>query len=421
MCGEKTELQISEDLVNLLTLSRHLYFLASESLRSRRTVSLFAAANLLQDSVEVLLWAALRYLKPHSRKNQFEQIFDQISECLSPSALPRRDVITQLNKIRVNSKHYGIRPHKYEMVRLGEHVREFLGEATGLIFPGVDYWRVSLVDLVEKDEVRGYLKDAEQALERGNFSSCLIECRKALFLTFEWKFDVSPFSKEPYKPGGGLLGSPFISCNAPTYARNPAYIKEHVSEPTDHIVYDHDALNMELLRLGVDNTTYWNVWRLTPEVFRPYGNDGSDWAVSEDLDLFEADGLQARAEYVFQSVCEIVLTVDAKQRADLHRPSVLHSVVLKQDQVSVYKKADRKSELVGTTPPGVMELIVSRRVQGLCGDGHYYQVMNMPGVFSEEDVSEGVKRFLFGYVHEETVSDLKTVRSLRTSNNKRKS
>ena len=38
---------------------------------------------------------------------------------------------------------------------------------------------------------------------------------------------------------------------APFYARNKKYIDENVKEPTDYIVYDHDRIDIDLLRSGM--------------------------------------------------------------------------------------------------------------------------------------------------------------------------
>ncbi|MBI4763254.1 MAG: hypothetical protein HY787_01440 [Deltaproteobacteria bacterium] len=93
---------------------------------------------------------------------------------------------------------------------------------------------------------------------------------------------------------------------APFFARNKKYIDENVKEPTDFIVYDHNRLDMDLLRSGMSRSDYWNVWRLTPSLYRK--DKTSDWIVNEDFKKLDEDGIKDRAEYVLDSTINLVLT-----------------------------------------------------------------------------------------------------------------
>jgi hypothetical protein len=102
---------LSEGVIKRLTLARYFYRLAADNARADREVTTFAAINLLQDSVEFFLLAALEHLDAEVKgRTTFEQYLDSIDARIDPKKLPFRAKLLQLNKVRVNAKHHGIRP-----------------------------------------------------------------------------------------------------------------------------------------------------------------------------------------------------------------------------------------------------------------------------------------------------------------------
>jgi hypothetical protein len=74
-----------------------------------------------------------------------------------------------------------------------------------------------------------------------------------------------------------------FGCFAPYWARNKQYIDEHVREPFDYIVIDQERLERELTSNGIDHSTFSNIRRLTPAVYRE-GID-SEWIVKNDYPI----------------------------------------------------------------------------------------------------------------------------------------
>jgi hypothetical protein len=46
------------------------------------------------------------------------------------------------------------------------------------------------------------------------------------------------------------------------------YIDEYVRDPFDYVQLDHSRVDAELLRDGIEPAVFWNIWRLTPPVYR---------------------------------------------------------------------------------------------------------------------------------------------------------
>lgn len=354
------------EIIRRICLARHLFELGTNGLKLSNDLFLFSAANLLQDAVEAFLLAVADFLHAGIDKNtQFDKYFILINEKIAPKELPFKNKLMRLNNIRVASKHYGIQPERKECERFAITVREFFDEVSTSIL-GVNFATVSTIDLLKDGEVKGLLNEAKSALESSGFENCAISCRKAIYLELEKNYDISMFA-EGAKPRGLLAHY----SRAPHYARSKEYIEENVKDPTDYIVYDYSSLDQELLKYGVDNTSFWNLYRLTPEVFR---NEDNQWIIKQDFDKLEGELLKDKIEYIFSTTVDIIFSIHSKKEAIKTSDYRKYQIELKQEEISIYEKADINSKLVGHTPPGVQHLDCNFYVTGLKNDGLYCSV-----------------------------------------------
>lgn len=282
--------------------------------------------------------------------------------------------------MRVDSKHYGIQPARDECGRLAVAAREFLDEVSASLL-GVSFSTVSAIDLLEDGEPKQILLEAKAALEKGDHESCVIGCRKAVFLAVENNYDIAAYKDREPK---GLFA---WYTRAPFYARNKEYIDKNVHDPTDFIVLDHSRLDQDLLKQGVDNTAFWNVWRLTPEVYR---TENGQWIVKRDLDKLDARFLSDNVDYIFSATVDILLAIHTTRRATKRSKPGQYYLELAQENVPVYEKADTNSKVVGTTPPGMTRIDTDFHILGFEGDGPYWHVYE-----------KGLG--LFGYIHNDYV------------------
>lgn len=372
------------ETVRRLSLARHLYQLGSSSLASPNDMYLFAAVNLLQDAVEAFLIAVGDHVKAEIDQNtKFDKYFTLINEKISPKELPFKSRLLRLNRIRVDSKHYGIQPARDECARVSLSVREFLDEVSTSVL-GVNFSTVSAIDLIDAGEMKDLLITAKAAHEAGNHEECVIACRKVMYVAVENQYDVSKFKDEKPK---GIWGA--LSC-APYYAKDPAYIQVNVKDPTDYIVRDHSRIDQDLLKQGVDTTAFWNVWRLTPEVYR---TEEKDWIVKHDFGKLDSATLADKSVYVFSTTVDIALSIHASRKATKWEQHGRYFLTLARENVPVYEKADVGSTIVATTPAGMTKIDTDYRIIGLKGDGPYWHVNNLL-----KDIR------LWGFIHNDDVA-----------------
>ncbi|WP_374662639.1 hypothetical protein [Inhella sp.] len=375
---------MNKSTLNKLLLSRSLYQLAKENVQTTSGLRLSISCNLLQDAVECFLLALSENVNADiGQGTQFDKYFQQINLKIAPRELPFRLRLISLNKLRVNSKHYGLEPAKSELEPLFTTVWEFFNEVTRSDF-GKEFATLSLVDMLRDSEAKDLLRDAEAAFEAFEYPKCLILCRQAIFVKFEWGYDAQQFLT------GQPLGLMALGSKVPYFARDKNYLDENVKEPTDYVIYDHNAFEMELMKSGVDSVAYWNVWRLTPEVYRK--SKDAPWVVKNDLRKLDSDGIKDRAEYVLLATTEILLADDQNQTRTRSPDYRRFYLTLKNDAVPVFEKASKASSIIQTTPAGVKKLYCDYSIDGLDEDGIFWHVTHW-----EDDTN------IFGFIHEDAL------------------
>jgi hypothetical protein len=373
------------ETVRRISLARHLYQLGISSLRSNNDLHLFSAVNLLQDSVEAFLIAVADHVKAAIDQNtNFDKYFVEINKKISPKEIPFKSTLLRLNRIRVDSKHYGIQPARDECDRLSVAVREFFDEVSTTHL-GVSFSTVSAIDLLDDGPTKKILLEAKSAFEQGDHIECVISCRKAIYLEIEKDYNISIFKEKSDDPLN-ILGA---LSKSPTFARNSEYIAQYVCDPTDYIVYDHDKLNQDLQIHGIDNTAFWNIWRLTPEV---YPNKDETWVVKHDLKKLDKKLLSDKIEYIFSTTVDIILSIHLTRQKTQYLDLQTYQIDLARENVSIFEKADKTSNVIGTIPIGMTKIITDYWVQGLKQDGQYWHVSD-----SVDEI------LLYGFIHNDDI------------------
>jgi hypothetical protein len=370
---------LSEPVIKRITLSRYLFELALQNVRSQQETGDAACVNLLQDATELFLLAALDHLNaPTKPKTEFSQYLDKLSEALD-WPLPYRRRIVEINKVRVAAKHDGISPNRTEVDGYVADSRKFLEEVCQKAL-GADFWTVSLVDLLEAGETKGFLQAAELAHNQGRYGDCLIECRKAFFVAFEKDYDTQTDLKNAL---------PIFGSKAPYYARDKDEIRKRVKDHFDYVVFDHTQVDRDLMKEGIDHTGFWNVWRLTPMVYR---HDKADpWRIKREPKLLNSEDIKERSALVLSTMISILLARQATKMAARYVPAAGFSTVKAKPGTKFFAKADKTGDLAGELPDGQDAILIDYATEGLNDDDWYWRAMWMKDGNPQNS-------YIFGYV-----------------------
>jgi aspartate carbamoyltransferase regulatory subunit len=184
-------------------------------------------------------------------------------------------------------------------------------------------------------------------------------------------------------------------CKAPYYAKDPKYISEKVLEPTDYIVLDHSVLEHDLAKYGIDSNMFWNIWRLTPSVFRY--SDGR-WAIKAEFDILNSENLNEVAPYIYASTVEIILAIQTYQKNTINRSNVYCEIGLVGKNIPVFEKADSQSRVTMVLPDEIKKVACSYCVEGLANDRKYWSITGRHN-----------EKHILGFVMDENVENFETV------------
>lgn len=374
------------EVVRRIVAARHLFEQAASSVRSQNDVQLFSAVNSAQDAVELFLIAVIDHLGAEcEKKSDFDKYIFAIEKHID-AKLPHRASMMNLNKLRVNAKHYGIEPSRGECERCIESAKRFFEEVS-LQHLGAHFHAIAPTNLLNPGETRACLEAALAMMDAADYEGCLLECRKALYLEIESAYDISPFEFAPPQALGLRISK------APAYAKEKWFFENFLKEPTDRIVLDHARVDSELLAAGGDPTSYGNVRRLTPDVYRK--SKGAPWVVKREFDKLNPSTLRDNSVYVLGATIDLVLALHNDRRLTRYAKHVRRVIRLRVPNARIFKKASETSEVLLTLPDGCTEVQSNACVDGLNGEGKYWEIFDMDlglmdiGYVRDEDVLPG--------------------------------
>ncbi|MGF6699565.1 hypothetical protein OKW38_004177 [Paraburkholderia sp. MM5496-R1] len=151
-----------------VVLCRALYAEAETYLVRNDTVHIGLAVSIAQDAVELFLRAVMKDRPVAGQKipDEFIKCMDYIDAAADQDEskyVPFRAKLIELNKARVNFKHYGLIPDKTDARRMLGYAQDFFDIAAERFF-GVRFSDISITDLVTSTAVRERLKLAERGL-----------------------------------------------------------------------------------------------------------------------------------------------------------------------------------------------------------------------------------------------------------------
>lgn len=163
-------------------LTKYLMQKARALLEDSHPYSSSLAVSLAQDAVESLLWTIALECSPKTKwKDSFENLWDSLEQTKWKGRqieLPFKPRMNELNKARVNFKHYGqLIPSataRHHVAYAEDFIRQVFSE-----FLEQDVELVSLADLIKREDLRTVIKAAEAALIKEDYQTCLAKCAEA--------------------------------------------------------------------------------------------------------------------------------------------------------------------------------------------------------------------------------------------------
>jgi len=244
-----------------LAFIRYLFNLAIE--QSQRPEPMCSSAILtFHDSVELFLQLGSEHHCVSKKTNEFMEYW-QILKDEKGLELGQKVSMRRLNKARVGLKHNGTLPSRLTIDDFRISVTNFFDENTPLLF-GIDFFGISLIELVQSERVKKNLLDAEEYLTKEDYENSLDK----VALAFRQLIDDYEDRKRD-KFGR----SPFFFGDSLTFVGSAHIGTRMVKVIPDEVIRSIEALQnaVKIISLGLDYRRYAKFRLLTPFVIRFIG------------------------------------------------------------------------------------------------------------------------------------------------------
>lgn len=152
-------------IIKRLALIKYLFKIGIEQSKQSETIASFSILS-LHDSIEMYLKLLAEHLNIKSDNFNFLDYWTSI-----PS-LTLKESMRNLNARRVNIKHKGLLPSKADIEISRVNSTDFFEQNTLTQF-GVDFKHISLFSLIQYDNVRKHLEEAQEALDNNKIEACI--------------------------------------------------------------------------------------------------------------------------------------------------------------------------------------------------------------------------------------------------------
>ncbi|UCJ16025.1 hypothetical protein K5Q02_19745 [Pseudomonas sp. MM211] len=205
-----------------LLLAKRLFLIGSGYAEKDDPVSAGISISLFQDSIEIFIWSLLKSLDAEAKEQTaFTSFFDLVKNAKGNTkglSLPFKAKILELNKSRINFKHYGNLPDISEAKKFKAYTEEFL-TISFYEFYSIELTSLSLADLIPYSNIRAKIKNAESLLESNELEQATAEISMAKAMLFEKISNYLPKPDRRISDGDKLLrkisGEKFISLFKP--------------------------------------------------------------------------------------------------------------------------------------------------------------------------------------------------------------
>jgi hypothetical protein len=264
---------LAEALTRRLQYAKHLHRLGSMQLETPTFAAEGLALLSLQDAAEMFLRVLAEHVDAQIGSSEtFDGLLNKIDQALGagtgpmPRRLPFRSALVQLNKARVNFKHFGQLPVRQDVDKFARDVEGFFREVSRDHL-GLDFASVSLAGLVIHQRTKNHLQSAERDLELGEYRAAIHEAGRALKI-YEVYVDRPSYPKLSWRAlmssGAGKRPSPGQPDPLQDLHRLNLLAGNYF-ERLEAELSDHER-QLKLLAWGINLAQYRRFLRLTPRV-----------------------------------------------------------------------------------------------------------------------------------------------------------
>jgi len=335
---------MKSEVLNALLTAKTLFDEARKLcfVRDRHVAS--AGLVLLQDAVEIVMLCCLIEKGVDESESIDKLTFDQLISRVKATGLkiPKFSDLKSMNEQRRLIKH---RAQLADPITVQNFFNACQLATNALLvqLTGKQLQHIIISDAIQDHAIKSEVSEAIRLIDGGNYSEALLPIRRALYLAVESSYDIRPWRNHQVGEDAMLLELAHPT-KAPLHTRNGSWINQNVTNPVEYIQLDFERVGLDMLELGIDPEEFFNVWRLTPAVYRI--EDGV-WAIKE-LDKHSTFDSEEDARYCLDVVVSIATKQQVKRSIVRQRGTQTNGVRIRTEQ-PLLRGASRDSKRQGLT------------------------------------------------------------------------
>lgn len=282
---------LNQIILNRLSFIKYLY---QDAVEKSKKPSPKDSASILtfHDAIELFLQLSVEFLNANPKTDiKFIAYWDIINQKLSGNQLLHKAPMIRLNKARVNLKHHGQLINKSDIEAFRVNSKNFFEDNTPIVF-GIDFSEISLIDLIENDEVKQILKDTQDFFKNRQYKEALERLAIAFYvLISDYEKSKTRYGKSPF-----LIGESSRFILTPDLTSDYREIAKSLKEIQEII---------KMLCLDIDCRKYAKFRLLTPIIFR--GKEIYDKYSTFWVSVKERKFNEEQVEFCFDFIIESAL------------------------------------------------------------------------------------------------------------------
>lgn len=245
------------------------YLLNTAVEQSQRPEPLCSASILtFHDATELFLQLACEHLGVGRVRPNFLDYWEVLGQKLSGKGPTQKESMRRLNSARVELKHHGTLPSKLAIEGFRANAINFFEENTPILF-GIGLSDVSLIELVQFEDAKKNLKEAEYLLNQSKIEDALDKVALAfeqLIRDYEMR-KMGEFGRSPFFFGKEMDFLRSFFWDFDQLLAGPSFTGK-MEEFVDSVRESLEALQgaVKILSLGIDYRRYAKFRLLTPNI-----------------------------------------------------------------------------------------------------------------------------------------------------------
>ena len=290
-------MELNPDIIRRLAFIKYFFQFAREQSKFPSPQN-YISILMFHDSVELFLHLSAEILGLNITNISFMEYFTRINKELKNIELTQRTSMDKLNRTRVSLKHKGLYPNPIDIEYFRVNTQNFFEENCPTIF-GIDFDKISLLDLIQDEEVRKELENAQNEFINGYYKESLEIIAIAFHILLEnYEENKKVHNLSPFHIGVDLDFEMGFTDNPFTNGRGLNSLKKTVKRIQEVL---------KIIILNLDYRKYLKFRLLTPDnvIYAKDVRFKTMWFAGRDKIDFKKDDVEYCIEFVIESALKL--------------------------------------------------------------------------------------------------------------------